>query len=237
MLPKRIQHEPHKASLAIHVSPLLFEAAGSELETVLQKLHTPKGGLSREEAEQRLHDYGPNVVAREERHPRVHLLGKALVNSLVILSPGTWWNSRPGDMIPAERGEFQRPPRFRFRKGRTRLHRGYGRRVMGYAPENFPCLQTLLPRLDWAVHALITDLHGRGLSQDVLVYVGGEMGRTPKVGQSTGNGAGTDGRDHWTRAGFGLYSGGGLNMGRVIGHTASASVGIPYTPQNMLATL
>jgi hypothetical protein len=97
-----------------------------------------------------------------------------------------------------------------------------------------------LPRLDQAVHALVTDLHDRGLSQDVLVYVGGEMGRTPKVGQSTGNGAGTDGRDHWPRAGFGLYSGGGLRMGQVIGRTdrtGSASVGNPYTPQNMLATL
>ncbi len=52
---------------------------------VLQKLHTSKDGLSAAEAEQRLQEYGPNVVAREERHPRLHLLGKAPINPLVIL--------------------------------------------------------------------------------------------------------------------------------------------------------
>jgi uncharacterized protein (DUF1501 family) len=105
---------------------------------------------------------------------------------------------------------------------------------------NFTCLRTMLPRLDQAVHALVTDLHDRGLDQDVLVYVGGEMGRTPRVGQGTGNGASPDGRDHWPRAGFGLFAGGGLRMGQVVGRTdryGSASVGVPYRPQNMLATL
>src|SRR5207253_2829254 len=55
--------------------------------------------------------------------------------------------------------------------------------------DNFKCLRLMLPRLDRAVHALVTDLHDRGLDKDVVVYVGGEMGRTPKLGQSTGNGA------------------------------------------------
>jgi hypothetical protein len=66
------------------------------------------------------------------------------------------------------------------------------------------------------------------------------MGRTPRVGQGTGNGASPDGRDHWPRAGFGLFAGGGLRMGQVIGRTdryGGAPVGIPYRPQNMLATL
>jgi hypothetical protein len=105
---------------------------------------------------------------------------------------------------------------------------------------NFNCLRTLLPRLDKAVHALVTDLHDRGLADDVAVYVGGEMGRTPKVGQSTGNGARADGRDHWPRAGFGIFAGGGLRTGQVIGATdrlGGVPVGRPYTPQNTLATL
>lgn len=105
---------------------------------------------------------------------------------------------------------------------------------------NFNCLRHLLPRLDRAVHALVTDLHDRGLSDNVAVYIGGEMGRTPKVGQSTGNGAKPDGRDHWPRAGFGIFAGGGLATGQVIGATdkyGSVSVGRPYTPQNTLATL
>jgi uncharacterized protein (DUF1501 family) len=105
---------------------------------------------------------------------------------------------------------------------------------------NFKCLRLMLPQLDQAVYALVTDLHDRGLSQDVVVYVGGEMGRTPKVGQSTGNGSKPDGRDHWVRAGFGLLAGGGLPMGQVIGGTdryGGTSVGKPYQPQNTLATL
>jgi len=105
---------------------------------------------------------------------------------------------------------------------------------------NFKCLRKLLPRLDQAVHALITDLHVRGMDRDVCVYVGGEMGRTPRTGQSTGNGAKPDGRDHWLRAGFALLSGGGLEMGQVVGKTdkhGAASVGNPYRPQNLLATL
>lgn len=105
---------------------------------------------------------------------------------------------------------------------------------------NFNCLRTLLPRLDQAVHALVTDLHDRGLANDVVVYIGGEMGRTPRVGQGTGNGASPDGRDHWPRAGFGLFAGGGLRMGQVIGRTdrfGGASIGNPYRPQNLLATL
>ena len=85
VLPKRIPHGPHKPSSAIQVSPLLLEAAASDPEEVLQKLHTSKDGLSAAEAERRLQEYGPNVVAREERHPRIHLLGKALINPLVIL--------------------------------------------------------------------------------------------------------------------------------------------------------
>jgi hypothetical protein len=105
---------------------------------------------------------------------------------------------------------------------------------------NFKCLRMLLPQLDQAVYALVNDLHERGLADDVAVYVGGEMGRTPKLGQSTGNGSKPDGRDHWVRAGFGLLACGGFPTGQVIGRTdrhGGMSVGRPYTPQNTLATL
>ena len=105
---------------------------------------------------------------------------------------------------------------------------------------NFKCLRVMLPRLDQAVHALITDLHDRGLDKDVTVVVGGEMGRTPKVGQSTGNGSKSDGRDHWVKAGFTLFAGGGLQTGQVVGKTdahADRAVGKPYTPQNLVATI
>jgi P-type Mg2+ transporter len=85
VLPKRIPHGPHKPSAAIHVSPLLLETSGAEIEEVFQKLHASKNGLSAAEAERRLQEYGPNVVAREARHTHLRLLGKALINPLVIL--------------------------------------------------------------------------------------------------------------------------------------------------------
>jgi hypothetical protein len=106
--------------------------------------------------------------------------------------------------------------------------------------DNFKVLRYLLPRLDQAVYALITDIQQRGLQDDVLVVIGGEMGRTPRLGQSTGNGAKPDGRDHWPQAGFSIFSGGGLQMGQVIGRTerrGERAVGAPYTPQNLLASI
>ena len=100
---------------------------------------------------------------------------------------------------------------------------------------NFQCLRHMLPRYDQGIHALITDLHERGLNEDVTVVIGGEMGRTPRVGDET-----QDGRGHWPQAGFSLIAGGGLRMGQVIGQTDSRAerpAGRPYTPQNVLATV
>ena len=57
----------------------------------------------------------------------------------------------------------------------------------------------LLPPFDQAVSALIDDLEGRRLWDEVLVIVTGEFGRTPRIGQPIKGGAGAkpDGRDHW----------------------------------------
>src|SRR5689334_16427011 len=84
VLPRRIPHGPHPPT-ALRVSPLLLEAAGVETDAVLEKLRTSKGGLSEEEAARRSRESGPNVVARDERHPRIKLLRKALLNPLVFL--------------------------------------------------------------------------------------------------------------------------------------------------------
>jgi Mg2+-importing ATPase len=85
VLPKSIPHGPHPATSAARVSPLLVDASAAEPAAVLQKLNTSKDGLSESEAERRLRENGPNVVARDERHPRIRLFCKALVNPLVIL--------------------------------------------------------------------------------------------------------------------------------------------------------
>lgn len=99
--------------------------------------------------------------------------------------------------------------------------------------ENFAACRTMLPAYDQAVHALVTDLHERGLAEDVAVVIWGEMGRTPRINAKAG-------RDHWPQAGFVVLAGGGLRTGQVIGATdarAEAPIGVPYTPQNVLATI
>ena len=91
----------------------------------------------------------------------------------------------------------------------------------------------MLPHFDRSYHALISDLHERGLQDDVAVLVWGEFGRTPKINPQAG-------RDHWPDAGCALFAGAGLKPGLLVGETDSQgerSKGVPYTPQNVLATL
>jgi hypothetical protein len=98
---------------------------------------------------------------------------------------------------------------------------------------NFTQCRTMLPPYDQAVYALVSDLYERGLDRDVAVVNWGEMGRTPRINDKAG-------RDHWPQAGFAMLVGGGLKMGQVVGATdarAEEVVGVPYTPQNVLATL
>ncbi|HEY7422746.1 MAG TPA: DUF1501 domain-containing protein [Gemmataceae bacterium] len=98
---------------------------------------------------------------------------------------------------------------------------------------NFKSLRQLLPALDKAIFALVTDLHERGLDKEVAVVIWGEYGRTPKINKNAG-------RDHWPQASFALVAGGGFKMGQVIGATsprAERPVGESYIPQNVLATL
>ncbi len=100
---------------------------------------------------------------------------------------------------------------------------------------NFTTLRQLLPPLDQALTALITDLAERGLLQDVAVLMGGEFGRTPRIGDIT-----SDGRSHWPEAGFLWIAGGGLRTGQIIGATDARGehvVGKPIRMQNVLATL
>src|SRR4051812_49246472 len=65
----------------------------------------------------------------------------------------------------------------------------------------FEGYRSLLPLYDRCISALITDLHERGLSNDVCVVAWGEFGRTPKLNNFGG-------RDHWPGAGSVLFAGG-----------------------------
>lgn len=100
-------------------------------------------------------------------------------------------------------------------------------------PSLFESYRTLLPLYDDCISALITDLHERGLSEEVCVVVWGEFGRTPRINQFGG-------RDHWPGAGSVLFSGGGLKMGQMVGATSSGGehpITRAYNPQSILATL
>jgi uncharacterized protein (DUF1501 family) len=81
-----------------------------------------------------------------------------------------------------------------------------------YHGHNFKNARADLPLLDQAVHALITDLHERGLDKDVSVVIWGEFGRTPVINKDGG-------RDHWPRVSSALLAGGGMKTGQVIGAT------------------
>jgi hypothetical protein len=98
----------------------------------------------------------------------------------------------------------------------------------------FFALQCMLPLLDKAVSALLSDLKVRGLEEDVLVVMLGEFGRTPQIGQVG------PGREHWAEAGCALLWGGGLRMGQVVGETDSRAERArsgSITFQNIFATI
>jgi Mg2+-importing ATPase len=69
----------------IHVSPLLVESAALDMAGVFRKLETTPQGLTADEAGRRLDEHGPNTLTEERRFAQLKLLGKSLVNPLVIL--------------------------------------------------------------------------------------------------------------------------------------------------------
>ena len=100
---------------------------------------------------------------------------------------------------------------------------------------NFSAVRNMLPALDRALYALVTDLDERGLLDDVMIVMGGEFGRTPRIGDQT-----PDGRGHWPEAGFLWVAGGGLRTGQIIGATDNRGeqvVGSPIGMQRVLATV
>ena len=88
--------------------------------------------------------------------------------------------------------------------------------------------QNLMPELDQGLSALIGDLDERGLLDETLVIVMGEMGRTPKINDNPDGG-----RDHWGQAYSVLWAGGGIRGGQIVGATdrhAGAGQGFARPP-------
>ncbi|MEZ6130486.1 MAG: DUF1501 domain-containing protein [Planctomycetaceae bacterium] len=98
----------------------------------------------------------------------------------------------------------------------------------------FPSLQTdLIPYADRAFSALIRDLEERGLLEETLVVMMGEMGRTPRINARAG-------RDHWSMAQTIIFAGGGTKPGQVIGatdHQAAAPTTTPVGVNDLLRTI
>jgi hypothetical protein len=91
----------------------------------------------------------------------------------------------------------------------------------------------LIPSLDLAISALMTDLEDRRLLESTLIVVMGEFGRTPKLNTSAG-------RDHWPRVFSVLLAGGGLKGGQVVGSsdkTGESPQENPVTPADLAATI
>ncbi len=93
--------------------------------------------------------------------------------------------------------------------------------------------KALCPPTDLAFSALVSDLDERGMLDDTLVVMMGEMGRTPKINSDAG-------RDHWSQCQTVILAGGGIKRGAVIGesdNTASFPITTPYGIQDLLRTI
>jgi len=91
-------------------------------------------------------------------------------------------------------------------------------------------LEGRVPEIDKALGAFVSDIHDRGLNEQVLLVVTGEFGRTKLNANS--------GRDHWPSISTLLLSGGNYEAGRVIGEAdkSYSPISNPVTPFD-LATL
>lgn len=91
----------------------------------------------------------------------------------------------------------------------------------------------IVPSLDQAYTALVTDLSDRGLLDDTLVVLTGEFGRTPVINNLAG-------RDHWPNAYTSVLAGGGFQRGLVYGTTdrhGGEVIDGRVAPSDVLATM
>lgn len=99
---------------------------------------------------------------------------------------------------------------------------------------NFARMRQLLPIVDNAIHALITDLAERGMLGDVAIVAWGEFGRTPRIDPKT------SGRHHWPEVSPAFLAGGGMKSGQAIGatdHHGGRVVSRPVSFQDVFASL
>lgn len=104
----------------------------------------------------------------------------------------------------------------------------------------------LLPSLDRCLSGFLDDLAQRGLLEEALVVMCGEMGRTPRIspispgGKNTAGEVFTPGRHHWGDVFPCFFAGGGIRPGQTIGQTdrhGGIPIGEAYTPSDLAATI
>lgn len=104
----------------------------------------------------------------------------------------------------------------------------------------------LLPSIDRCLSGFLDDLEQRGLLEETLVVMCGEMGRTPRISPISAGGKNasgevfTPGRHHWGDVFPCFFAGGGLRPGQIIGQTDKQG-GLPvteaFTPADLAATI
>ena len=104
----------------------------------------------------------------------------------------------------------------------------------------------LLPSLDHCLSGFLDDLEQRGLLDETLVVMCGEMGRTPRIspispgGKNASGEVFTAGRHHWGDVFPCFFAGGGIRAGVVIGETdkqGGTPVTDAHTPADLAATI
>jgi len=105
---------------------------------------------------------------------------------------------------------------------------------------NFPLLRDcLLPPTDRGLSALLDDLQERGLLEQTLIVMCGEMGRTPRVNAGGGQSK-VPGRDHWGAVQSVFVAGGGVPGGIVVGASdkdGAYPAADPQRPENLGALI
>lgn len=89
------------------------------------------------------------------------------------------------------------------------------------------------PQMDQAVAAFIEDVEQRGLSENILLVITGEFGRTPRIN-------GGAGRDHWAPLSTLALAHGRINNGLVVGESSDkveVPKSAPIGPQDLMATV
>ena len=102
---------------------------------------------------------------------------------------------------------------------------------------HFPLIkESLVPRADRTLAALLADMSERGLLEETLVVWMGDFGRSPRVSSMFA----TPGREHWPHAFTIMMAGAGIRGGTVYGATDRYAEFVsedPVTPADISATI